>query len=105
MARGLFITGTDVGVGKTLVGCALAFAAHARGMRVGVMKPIETGCREVAGVLASADARGLAYAAASDFPIGNLDPSNRQLNTVAPTPLSGHFEGRHLLWAVGSSGH
>jgi dethiobiotin synthetase len=39
----LFITGTDTGVGKTFVGCALAAALRTRGLRVGVMKPVETG--------------------------------------------------------------
>jgi len=39
----LFITGTDTGVGKTFVACALARALRARGVRVAVMKPIETG--------------------------------------------------------------
>jgi dethiobiotin synthetase len=41
--RGLFITGTDTGVGKTRVGCELAKGLRARGIDVGVMKPIETG--------------------------------------------------------------
>lgn len=39
----LFITGTDTGVGKTFVACALATALRARGRRVAVMKPVETG--------------------------------------------------------------
>jgi dethiobiotin synthetase len=39
----LFITGTDTGVGKTFVACALAARLRAHGRRVGVMKPIETG--------------------------------------------------------------
>ncbi|MGH7893064.1 MAG: dethiobiotin synthase [Candidatus Binatia bacterium] len=39
----LFITGTDTGVGKTFVACALAHALRARGRRVGVLKPVETG--------------------------------------------------------------
>jgi dethiobiotin synthetase len=39
------ITGTDTGVGKTVVGCALAAALHARGKRVVAMKPIESGVR------------------------------------------------------------
>jgi dethiobiotin synthetase len=39
----LFITGTDTGVGKTVVGCALALALRARGLRVAVLKPVETG--------------------------------------------------------------
>ncbi|MDG2332839.1 MAG: dethiobiotin synthase [Myxococcota bacterium] len=43
---GLFISGTDTGVGKTLVGCLLAQALSESGQRVGVMKPVETGVRE-----------------------------------------------------------
>jgi dethiobiotin synthetase len=42
--RGLFITGTDTGVGKTQVAAVLAVALRSRGLRVGVMKPVETGC-------------------------------------------------------------
>lgn len=67
--RGFLITGTESGVGKTLIGCALAFAAHARGMRVGVMKPVETGCAEIAGVPEPSDARALIFAGASDLPL------------------------------------
>lgn len=37
------ITGTDTGVGKTLVACALTAAMRRRGLRVVAMKPIETG--------------------------------------------------------------
>lgn len=37
------ITGTDVGVGKTVVTAALAAALHARGQRVAVVKPVQTG--------------------------------------------------------------
>jgi dethiobiotin synthetase len=44
MAKGLFITGTDTGVGKTFVAGALATLLRARGIDVGVMKPAETGC-------------------------------------------------------------
>jgi dethiobiotin synthetase len=42
-ARGLFVTGTDTGVGKTVVACAIVHALRERGLDVGVMKPIETG--------------------------------------------------------------
>ncbi len=38
-----FVTGTDTGVGKTVVSCAIAAALCRRGMRVSVMKPCETG--------------------------------------------------------------
>jgi dethiobiotin synthetase len=40
---GIAITGTDTGVGKTVIGCALAAALLRRGVHVGVMKPVETG--------------------------------------------------------------
>ncbi len=69
MTRAMMITGTDTGVGKTLVGCALAFAAKARGMRVGVMKPAETECAKLRGELVPADAQALLYAASSELPL------------------------------------
>jgi dethiobiotin synthetase len=40
---GLFITGTDTGVGKTLVTAGLAASLRSSGIDIGVMKPIETG--------------------------------------------------------------
>ncbi len=45
--RGLFITGTDTDCGKTAVGCALARSAQTRGLRVRVVKPVETGCTDM----------------------------------------------------------
>lgn len=41
--NGLFITGTNTGVGKTFVASALATVLRRGGLNVGVMKPIETG--------------------------------------------------------------
>ena len=41
--RALLVSGTDTGVGKTYAACALARGLAARGLRVGVMKPCETG--------------------------------------------------------------
>lgn len=43
-AAGLFVTGTDTGVGKTLVSCALLRAFAARGLRAVGMKPVAAGC-------------------------------------------------------------
>ncbi len=82
-ARALMITGTDTGVGKTLLGCALAFAAKARGMRVGVMKPAETGCAGADGELMPADARALIYAASSDLSLDLVCPY-RYRSPLAP---------------------
>lgn len=64
--RGLFITGTDTGVGKTIVTAAIAAALHKRGLRVGVMKPVESGCRRVDGTLLAEDAAFLRAAAGND---------------------------------------
>jgi dethiobiotin synthetase len=41
--QGFFITGTDTGVGKTLVAVALTRALVARGLRTAVMKPVAAG--------------------------------------------------------------
>ena len=66
MELNFLISGTDVRVGKTMVGCALAFAFKVRRMRVGVMKPVQTGCPEREGMLVAADGQSLAAAASAD---------------------------------------
>ena len=60
------ITGTDTGVGKTIVAATIARLLHQRGVNVGVMKPVTSGCREVDGRLVSEDAELLAWAAGCD---------------------------------------
>lgn len=46
MSNGFFITGTDTGVGKTIITAALVKAAQHLGFKAMGMKPIETGCRK-----------------------------------------------------------
>jgi len=46
MMHGIFITGTDTAVGKTLVTAALAWSLKQQGLDVGVMKPVETGVKK-----------------------------------------------------------
>ena len=41
-----FVTGTDTGVGKTLISCALLHAIAAQGRRVAGFKPVAAGCDE-----------------------------------------------------------
>ncbi len=48
MTKGIFITGTDTGVGKTIVSAAVIRAMIRRGIKVGAMKPLETGCKKSA---------------------------------------------------------
>jgi dethiobiotin synthetase len=46
MPKGFFITGTDTGVGKTIISAALVKAVQFLGFRAVGMKPIETGCQK-----------------------------------------------------------
>lgn len=63
MSGGIFITGTDTGVGKTIVASTLALLLRMRGVKVGVMKPVTSGCQEENGTLISDDAELLCKAA------------------------------------------
>jgi dethiobiotin synthetase len=44
--RGVFVTGTDTGVGKTVVAAAICAEASARGLSVAAFKPVVTGLDE-----------------------------------------------------------
>ena len=74
MGNGLFITGTDTGVGKTFVACSLAAYLRELGYRVGVMKPAETGCEEKDGALVPNDAVRLKNASGTTEPLENICP-------------------------------
>jgi dethiobiotin synthetase len=58
--RGVFLTGTDTGVGKTLVAAALLHALARRGLRAAGMKPVATGCERTPAGLRNDDALRLA---------------------------------------------
>ncbi|HET7757893.1 MAG TPA: dethiobiotin synthase [Steroidobacteraceae bacterium] len=62
-ARGIFVTGTDTGVGKTLIACALVRALRQAGRRVSVMKPVASGSSQTEAGLRNADALALMEAA------------------------------------------
>lgn len=47
MPKGFFVTGTDTGVGKTVITAALVKAAQFLGFKAAGMKPIESGCRNI----------------------------------------------------------
>jgi dethiobiotin synthetase len=70
--RGVFITATDTGVGKTLVASALVTCLTQRGIDVGVMKPIETGVS--LSLLARSDGARLRRAAGSHDPMPEVCP-------------------------------
>ncbi len=72
--RGLFITGTDTGVGKTFVAAGIVRALRAQGFDVGVMKPAETGCRSRDGKLIPKDAMALVRSAGVKDPLDLVNP-------------------------------
>ncbi len=74
MGRRLMIAGVGAETPAATVACAIAFAMAARGMRVGVMKPVETGCAGGADVLEPAGARALALAASCGLPLDLICP-------------------------------
>ena len=55
MGKGFFITGTDTGVGKTVITVAVLKVLELLGMKPSAMKPIETGCRREHDRLVPAD--------------------------------------------------
>jgi dethiobiotin synthetase len=67
VVTGLFVTGTDTGVGKTHVACGLAQALRSQGVSVGVLKPVETGVAPDAE--AGPDGLALREAAGCDDPV------------------------------------
>jgi dethiobiotin synthetase len=75
MTRGYFVTGTDTGVGKTVVSCALLRAAGNAGLRAVGMKPVAAGCRQTPSGLRNEDAEALLAA-------GNVQADYEIVNPV-----------------------
>ncbi len=80
---GLFVTGTDTGVGKTLVAGAIADWGRRRKLRVAVCKPVATGCERRREGLVSEDAEFLAHHADARFPLDTICPQ-RFAEALAP---------------------
>jgi dethiobiotin synthetase len=94
MARGLFITGTGTGVGKTYVAALVAAALRSAGRRVGVYKPVASGSETCAGRLRSADAVALWEAAGRP---GTLEQVCPQCFAAPLAPhLAARAEGRRV---------
>jgi dethiobiotin synthetase len=87
ITRGCFVTGSDTGAGKTVVACAIVRALRARGIDVGVLKPIETGVGEEGPL----DAIALRDAAGSNEPLDAICPQQFPL-PAAPTVAAKHAQ-------------
>ena len=71
---GIFITGTDTEIGKTIIAGGLAATLKAAGVNVGVMKPIASGGVEHKGRIVSEDALFLKHAAQVDDALDLINP-------------------------------
>ncbi len=72
--KGFFVTATDTGIGKTFVAAGIAKALKAKGIDVGVMKPIAAGGRREGQGFISEDAEFLIKIAGVDDPIEMVNP-------------------------------
>ena len=80
---GLLITGTDTGIGKTLIAGAIAAHLRLQGQRVAVLKPAASGCVRRREGLVSEDAEFLAHCADTPHPLDVVAPI-RFLEPLAP---------------------
>ncbi len=76
MKKGIFVTGTDTGVGKTVAVAVLGTLLKDRGFDVGVMKPVQCGGRDAAFLKRT---------------LGVTDPPREVNPYFAPEPLSPHI--------------
>ena len=72
--HGFFVTGTDTGVGKTLVACTLLRAYAGRGMRAVGMKPVAAGAAPGAHGLRNEDVESLVAAGNVVAPREHVNP-------------------------------
>jgi dethiobiotin synthetase len=92
--HGLFITGTDTDVGKTYVAALIARQLVASGNRVGVYKPVASGCRQIDSELLSGDAELLWNAAERPGSLTEVCPQRFEA-PLAPN-LAAAQEGRAI---------
>ncbi len=106
---GLFVTGTDTGVGKTYVAALIVRALRAAGHRVGVYKPAASGCRKGSGSRGEGrEARGEKRGTANEHRIAAAGLAPRSSGGLAPRLSGGRglvSEDAVLLWeAAGRPG-
>ena len=83
LPRGFFVTGTGTDVGKTYVGSLLAAGLLERGLRVGVYKPVASGCRREEERLVADDAEQLWRSAGRPKSLHDVTPQRFEA-PVAP---------------------
>lgn len=96
--KGIYVTGTDTGVGKSVVSAALVHALRADGRRVVGMKPVASGCDWQDGAWRNADALLLQAASDPHPPYADVNPYALRA-PIAPE-LALREEGRTLELGV-----
>ena len=74
LAEGVFVTGTDTEIGKTVVSAALLAWLADQGIRAAGFKPVASGCRHTSEGLRSADAELLMRYAGVEAPYADVNP-------------------------------
>lgn len=92
--NGLFVTGTEPGVGKTLIAGAIAKILTDDGKKVGVFKPIATGCNRHWEGLKSCDTEFLANCANSDLSFSTITPVGY---VTSAAPIVGALQERNPI--------
>jgi dethiobiotin synthetase len=94
MPKGFFITGTDTGVGKTVIAGALIRVLQANGTDTCGMKPIETGCSGKGDALYPSDGMFLMNSAGVEEDIEDIVPY--RFETPAAPLVASEREGRDI---------
>jgi len=97
MGKTYFITGTDTGVGKTLVAASLLRLAHARGLSTLGLKPVAAGCEPSNGQWMNDDARLLMEASSMAVDYAAVNPV--ALREAMAPHIAAEREGREILCA------
>jgi dethiobiotin synthetase len=77
--KGVFVTGTDTGVGKTCIAAGLTAVLRSWGIKAGYFKPMQSGCPEEEGRLVPTDARWARDLAGLRDPLELLTPITLRL--------------------------
>jgi dethiobiotin synthetase len=95
LIRGVYITGTDTGIGKTHVSCTLIRGLRSRGVDAVGMKPVASGCESTDLGLRNADALDLIAASAPGLDYNDVNPY------AFADPIAPHLAAADAQVAIG----
>ena len=110
MKKGIFITGTDTGIGKTRVACAIVRVLKKRGIDCGVMKPVQCAGDDAQRLISSCEPKdeiGLVNPFFSRYPYAPVTAFNKgKIRFSRKKVLSAYrkLSGRHRFMVVEGAG-